>query len=238
MALRVVVASAVVSRKVGRGRNRLGAFSLPAYPRDRAPPARPRQRDHLRRRAPLLGTDAARSAVRGRVRPLEGRCRTPRRRLRRGCALRWHPGRACRLAVRPEARRGRRADPALRLELRVRRCRQRDRARGRAVRPGGREHRDLGRSPRVDLRHRPARATRRGDRCGVRRGDLRRRPRSGVRRCRRARQYRCGIHDHRYGDARIRRVGLARPHSGASRVLRWPGSGVRCATSDSWEAYG
>ena len=33
MALRVVVASAVVSRKVGRGRNRLGAFSLRAYPR-------------------------------------------------------------------------------------------------------------------------------------------------------------------------------------------------------------
>jgi hypothetical protein len=30
MALRVVVASAVVSRKVGRGRNRLGAFSLAA----------------------------------------------------------------------------------------------------------------------------------------------------------------------------------------------------------------
>jgi MFS family permease len=33
MALRVVVASAVVSRKVGRGRNRLGAFLLRAYPR-------------------------------------------------------------------------------------------------------------------------------------------------------------------------------------------------------------
>ena len=33
MALRVVVASAVVSRKVGQGLNRLGAFSLRAYPR-------------------------------------------------------------------------------------------------------------------------------------------------------------------------------------------------------------
>ena len=37
MALRVVVASAVVSRKVGRGRHRLGAFSLPAAPHPGSP---------------------------------------------------------------------------------------------------------------------------------------------------------------------------------------------------------
>jgi hypothetical protein len=36
MALRVVVASAVVSREVGRGRHRLGAFLFGAYPRDSA----------------------------------------------------------------------------------------------------------------------------------------------------------------------------------------------------------
>ena len=74
MALRVVVASAVVSRKVGRGRHRLGAFSLRAYrPCSRAPAARPRQRDHLRRRAALHRADAARPGVRGGVRPLEDR---------------------------------------------------------------------------------------------------------------------------------------------------------------------
>ena len=40
------------------------------------------------------------------------------------------------------------------------------------------EHRDLGRRARVDLGHRSARATRRGDRDGVRRRDLRRGPRA------------------------------------------------------------
>ena len=88
-------------------------ISLGAYPRSRATPARPRQLDHLRRRAALHRADAARSGLRGRVRPLEGRRRAPRRRVRRRRALRRDPGRARGRAVRAEAGRGRRARAAL-----------------------------------------------------------------------------------------------------------------------------
>ena len=64
-----------------------------------APPARPRQRDHLRRRAALHRADAARPVVRRGVRPLEDRRRASRRRVRRRRALRRHPGRPRRCAA-------------------------------------------------------------------------------------------------------------------------------------------
>ena len=102
MALRVVVASAVVSRKVGRGRNRLGAFSLAAYPTPilaRCAVCSPSSARSSSSTRSLHGTDAARPDVRRRVRPVEGRRGAARRRLRRRSAPRRHPGRARRLPV-------------------------------------------------------------------------------------------------------------------------------------------
>ncbi len=198
MALRVVVASAVVSRKVGRGRHRLGAFSLGAYrPFSNAPPSRTRQRDHLRRRASLHGADAARPGVRGGVRPVEDRRRAPRRRLRRRCAVRRHSRWAGRREVRAEASRRRGASPALRGQLRVRAGRQRARPRRGAVHPGRRQHGDLGRGARLDLRQCATRSSRRDDRDGLRRRHLRRGARPRVRRARGARRDRACVRGRR-----------------------------------------
>ncbi len=211
MALRVVVASAVVSRKVGRGRNRLGAFSLAAYPGFGAPLARPRQRDHLRRRAPLHRVDAARSSVRRRVRPLEGRRRASRRCIRCRCALRRDPGRTGSRTFRSEEGCRRRPRPPRLVELRLRLGGQRGRARRRTLRPGALEHGYVGGRPRLDLGHRATRATRRGHRNGVRRCDLRRRSRACLRRRCRARRDPARLHDRRRSDTRVRRPRITRP---------------------------
>ena len=117
MALRVVVASAVVSRKVGRGHNRLGAFSLPAYPRDRAPPPRPRQRDHLRRRTPLHGADAAIPVYADEYDLSKAEAGLLVGAYGAGALLGGIPGGLAALPVQPEARRHRRAHPPPRVEL-------------------------------------------------------------------------------------------------------------------------
>ena len=112
MALRAAVASAAVSRKAGRRRHRLGAFSLGVGAAIAAAYARRVRRllvlvscDHLRRRAAVHRADAARPGLCGRVRPLEDRSRPARRRLRRRSAARRHPRRARRGAVRARSAR-------------------------------------------------------------------------------------------------------------------------------------
>ena len=117
--------------------------------------------------------------------------------------------------------------PALGIEPRLRRSRQRTRARRRTVHPGDRQHRDLGGRARMDLCYRSARASRRGHRYGVRRRDLRRHPRPCLRRARGPRRHRTRLHDGWRGDVRLRGARIARtPGAARGRVAGWTSAGV------------
>ena len=190
MVLRVVVASAAVSRKAGRGRHRLGAFSLRDISSVACAGCSLLVCSIIFVDAMLFTrADAARARLRRGVRPLEGRSGTARRRLRRRRALRRasRAGSPRRVSARKRAvvagPRPLSVSPASRSRSPDTRCRaRRSPASSRAsqhCRPGPE------RSHGCPSRCRPEGESRRGHRNRVRRSHLRRDPRPGLRRARR-----------------------------------------------------
>ena len=183
MALRVAVASAVVSRKVGRGRHRLGAFFCAG--------TLARMRRLLVLVSSIIFVDALLFTA---LTPLVPEYADEFELSKAGpgfSSARSAPARSSAASRAGSPRRG--SDPSARSSLglscsrsRASRSRRRQRvhARRRSLRPGPREHDHLGRAHSRGSPSPPRAPARRGDRYRIRGGRLRRGARTGVRRAR------------------------------------------------------